>query len=464
MEFSWPWVDSTVDYDPQIGDGRKITAEEFANYFLTVYGPGVIPKDNELEVTSPGANQISVDTGWAICAGRLYHNDAALALAPASAGAETTRQDSVILQCDWAGAGDTEQYTVRAVTKQGTAGAPPSLTQSVNTLWEERLYNYVIDDAGAISGITDMRTYVTFNTVVDEDNLAASVAGDGLTGGAGSALAVSVDDSTIEINTDALRVKDNGITAAKLAHDLDATGIGFNAAKVDGYSAAAVAASGVLLACNGDSKLPTSITGDADTLDGYHAADVIAGGVITGAIVAWYGTIGGSDGHRPLVGGATPNEDWHICNGDLVGAVQTPNLQGLMIAGVGGTLGKTLGQTGGAVTANLAHTHDDGSYAVASHSHADGTLAVQSHSHSDGTLSADASGITTTVQSGSGASPSSVIHTHGITGNTGNASPDVTGSTAAAAPSVTGTSGSGGSATQDIMPPYMALYWIMKIA
>lgn len=51
---------------------------------------------------------------------------------------------------------------------------------------------------------------------VDENKLTTSVAGNGLSGGGGSALAVNVDDSTIEINSDSLRVKDAGITAAKL--------------------------------------------------------------------------------------------------------------------------------------------------------------------------------------------------------------------------------------------------------
>lgn len=46
--------------------------------------------------------------------------------------------------------------------------------------------------------------------------LAAGVAGDGLTE-SGDVLSVNVDGSTIEINTDALRVKDAGITVAKLA-------------------------------------------------------------------------------------------------------------------------------------------------------------------------------------------------------------------------------------------------------
>ena len=47
----------------------------------------------------------------------------------------------------------------------------------------------------------------------------------GLSGGAGTALAVNVDDSTIEINTDALRVKDAGITSAKLASAVAGNGL-----------------------------------------------------------------------------------------------------------------------------------------------------------------------------------------------------------------------------------------------
>lgn len=52
---------------------------------------------------------------------------------------------------------------------------------------------------------------------IDADALAGAVAGDGLAGGGGSALSVNVDDATIEINADTLRVKDLGISTAKLA-------------------------------------------------------------------------------------------------------------------------------------------------------------------------------------------------------------------------------------------------------
>lgn len=50
----------------------------------------------------------------------------------------------------------------------------------------------------------------------DAVRIAAAAAGDGLAGGAGSALSVNVDDSTIEIATDTVQVKDGGITFAKM--------------------------------------------------------------------------------------------------------------------------------------------------------------------------------------------------------------------------------------------------------
>jgi hypothetical protein len=48
------------------------------------------------------------------------------------------------------------------------------------------------------------------NASITEIQLSASVAGAGLAGGAGTVLSVNVDDSTIEINADTLRIKDCG--------------------------------------------------------------------------------------------------------------------------------------------------------------------------------------------------------------------------------------------------------------
>lgn len=51
---------------------------------------------------------------------------------------------------------------------------------------------------------------------VDENKIASSVAGSGLNGGAGSALSVHVDGSSIEVGGSGLNVKENGIAAAML--------------------------------------------------------------------------------------------------------------------------------------------------------------------------------------------------------------------------------------------------------
>lgn len=56
-----------------------------------------------------------------------------------------------------------------------------------------------------------------------DGDITSVVAGDGLIGGAAdgdATLNVNVDDSTIEIDTDTVRIKDDGVTADKLANDI----------------------------------------------------------------------------------------------------------------------------------------------------------------------------------------------------------------------------------------------------
>lgn len=50
----------------------------------------------------------------------------------------------------------------------------------------------------------------------DAVRISAAAAGNGLSGGSGSALSVNVDNSTIEVNSDSLRVKANGIGGSSL--------------------------------------------------------------------------------------------------------------------------------------------------------------------------------------------------------------------------------------------------------
>ena len=54
------------------------------------------------------------------------------------------------------------------------------------------------------------------DNTITEAKLTTSVAGSGLSGGNGTALAVNVDNSTVEINSDNLRIKDLGVTTAKI--------------------------------------------------------------------------------------------------------------------------------------------------------------------------------------------------------------------------------------------------------
>jgi hypothetical protein len=86
-----------------------------------------------------------------------------------------------------------------------------------------------LDDAGALphfAGRAPSGTGSIPNSAVTTDKLAdvavtaakiaAAVAGAGLTGGAGSALAVQVDGVGVEIDSDTVRLKDGGVTPAKL--------------------------------------------------------------------------------------------------------------------------------------------------------------------------------------------------------------------------------------------------------
>lgn len=84
------------------------------------------------------------------------------------------------------------------------------LTELVTTAGEDVLI--IVDDPSGVP----VTKKVTLNNLIpnggiDEDSLSTSVAGDGLTGGLGTPLAVSVDDTTIEISGDALQLKASGL-------------------------------------------------------------------------------------------------------------------------------------------------------------------------------------------------------------------------------------------------------------
>ena len=483
-QLSWPWP---LTSGPIIGDGREITAEEYAAKVAHTFGSGVLPTGNMLEVTSSGANTIDVDTGAAIVQGRFYVNDASVALTPASAGAGTTRKDSVVLECDWDGSGTTAQYTVRVITKEGTAGAYPAMTQNHNVRWQDELYRYIIDDAGVITAITDVRAFCQFNThvvtaMLMDGVLSADAAGRakvaaGFFGADAASRAKFVanffDAATVQAkfgtdsftNATLLRLikdgafqadaatralfADNFVSLPKLVQLAGLTVLGRSVGVGNVEALAATANNQVLRVRSGvlgfgeigansieDSANLQPRHVNVDTVDGLHASDLISGGIIVGAIVMWSGTLGGSDGHRPVVGGA-PNEDWHLCNGDTVGSVTTPDLRDKFVVGAGSSYVK--GATGGATTA--------------SHGHAAGTLSNNGHTHNGGPLTVGAPSSGVEVQSGSGTTVATSHHVHGLGGNVqtlGGGDPPHSGSTALSSPS--------------ILPPYHGLYYIMKVA
>lgn len=164
------------------------------------------------------------------------------------------------------------------------------------------------------------------------------------------------------------------------------------------------------------------------------------GGIPIGGIIIWSGAVVDIPTH------------WHICDG----TTGTPDLRNRFVIGAGGSY--AVAATGGATTHSFAHTHGPTGVTVAnesSHTHGIGTLATDTepdHSHdvvfSGSGFIRSGSSRESTAEDGS--------HSHGIgTGSTGAGS--------AHTHALSGTTASGGSATQDTMPPYYALCYIQRI-
>ena len=124
--------------------------------------------------------------------------------------------------------------------------------------------------------------------------LNASVAGNGLAGGGGTVLSVNVDDSSIEINADTLRVKATGVTNAMLVNDdvtlgTTSVALGTTATTLDGLTLTGVEATG---------SFTGSFTGDGSGLTGLVSTLNIAGdsgaGTV-GLLAQVFTTAGGSN-------------------------------------------------------------------------------------------------------------------------------------------------------------------------
>lgn len=375
------WTDSTGDGGPY----SQTQLAEWLEYLFTTdqaATEGVLEgADNELAV-SGASSPVAVATGAAIVKGRWYRNSAAVNVAVASPAA-ATRIDRIVLRADWTA------QTVRIARVAGVeGGAAPALTQVDGTTWEISLAQVSITTGGAIT-LTDERAFCHFGTRVSAAMLDAAIAGNGLAGGAGTALSVGVDNSTIEISSDALRVKDAGIVTDKINALAVTTGKIDNLAVSTAKLADAAVTTDKIYALNvtsskidngavGATKLASDAVETAKIKDlnvtaGKLAADAVETAKIKDSNVTnaklsancqrvvgelmenAAATLGGSDGRRMVVSGVA-YESWVHCDGGAaVNGVTIPDTRDRVIGGASGT--NAAASTAGAQTANLAHPH-----------------------------------------------------------------------------------------------------------
>jgi hypothetical protein len=114
------------------------------------------------------------------------------------------------------------QLTGDVIAGPATGSQSKVATIAANAVTDTKLASDVSNDANRAVGSNHIKTSAVTTTkiaddAVDKTKIAADVAGSGLGQNVDGSLEVNVDGSTIEINTDSLRVKDLGITTAKLA-------------------------------------------------------------------------------------------------------------------------------------------------------------------------------------------------------------------------------------------------------
>lgn len=133
-----------------------------------------------------------------------------------SATAATGTTSTVFtLDSDNAGAGADQQVAFN----RGTTAADAQIE------WDETndRFNFESEASGpTLADVNLLSVLVSGTTALDSNGaakVAAAVAGDGL-GHSSGVLSVTVDDSTIEIDSDTLRLKDAGITTGKLGNTL----------------------------------------------------------------------------------------------------------------------------------------------------------------------------------------------------------------------------------------------------
>jgi len=143
------------------GDGHPYSQDEFRTFLKWIHRNPAANEGlyhgqlNELEVTSPGNNQINVDSGRALVDGMFYEHDDDQTLAVSSPTTGTTGK-RVVLRKSWS------DRTVRIAIISSADGTPslPALTQTDGATWEIPLASFTITTGGVIGSLTDEREWL----------------------------------------------------------------------------------------------------------------------------------------------------------------------------------------------------------------------------------------------------------------------------------------------------------------
>ena len=247
-----------------------ISFVQFSGGGQLVAGAGILKSGNTLSIrlasdagleTSSDELRVKLDGGsLARAAGGLKVADNGIGTAQIASSAVTANE----LAANSVGTSELASNSVTsAKLADGAVSTSAKLADGI--VVQAKIANNAVDGARLADG------------AVSATKLAASVAGDalGLNGG-NNALEVKVDDSSIEINSDALRVKASGITDGMLANNaVQESKIANNAVTADKLNANAVTSAKIANNAVNASKLNADVAGDGLGLNaGTNALEV----------------------------------------------------------------------------------------------------------------------------------------------------------------------------------------------
>lgn len=194
--------------------GQLITASLWNGMELNIINNGLVPSGIDDYSTNDAQMQTQTDPYPASATSR-----------PTSLQGELERLryqfDNIIGKTYWYEDPDVDIATFKtrfdAHTHDGTSNNGPQILAggiADNAVTTAKINNLAVTTAKLADASVNGAKIVS--GAVGPSEVAASLAGNGLTGGGGSALSVNVDGSTLEINSDTLRLKDNGITTSKI--------------------------------------------------------------------------------------------------------------------------------------------------------------------------------------------------------------------------------------------------------